>query len=260
MDGASRRLLGILSRSAYASLREVIQRTVERRDVVPGFVASLQTFGAYLNWQPHVHGLVSEGGFTRGGAFVTLWSLDTGAVEQRFRRKVIRQLLRAERLSEEFAERLRSWSPSGFDVHAGRQIGMNEVSRIEEMGRYMTRAAFGQDRAELLDDGRVLVPTPSDPTTGATALLLDPIEAVHRIVMQIPDRGAHGVRYYGAYSCRGRRTGAQDAGTRRSQAEASPSAEAEEALRHAADESPYARNRRRTWAMLLRHIYEVEPL
>jgi len=129
-----RRLLGILSRSAFRALREVICDELGRTDVVPGFVASLQTFGSFLNWQPHVHSLVSEGGFTVDGDFVTLWNLDTDAVEARFREYVIQGLQGADRLSSEFAENLRSWEHSGFDVFAGRQMTVGETARSRRWG------------------------------------------------------------------------------------------------------------------------------
>lgn len=48
-----RRLLGILARAAYAALREVMQTELGRKDIVPGFVAALQTFGSFANWHPH---------------------------------------------------------------------------------------------------------------------------------------------------------------------------------------------------------------
>jgi hypothetical protein len=198
---------------------------------------------------------VSEGAFTRDGDFVTLWTLDTDAICARFREHVLQELQRAERLSDDFAEKLRSWNPSGFEVYAGRQTSMGETRRIEELGRYMTRPPLPQDRVELLPDGRALVPTPPDPRTGATEIVLDPLELVHRIVMQIPDRGAHGVRYYGAYSCRARRARAEraPADDEGEQADA-PLAAATE------DQSEQERQRRRTWARLIRHVFEIDPL
>jgi hypothetical protein len=266
-----RRLLGILSRSAFRALREVMHDQFERTDVVPGFVASLQTFGSFLNWQPHVHSLVSEGAFTAEGEFLTLWQLDTDAVEARFREYVIRGLQDADRLSDEFAENLRSWEHSGFDVFAGRQMTVTANRTIEEMGRYMTRPPVTQDRPEVLADGRVLMPTPPHPVTGATEIILDPLELVHRIVMQIPDKGSHMVRYYGAYSCRGRRAGAErdpvdeEAGDSEGRAggEGQGQAEEGEQVDQAADtdtDTPYTRKRRLLWAQLIRRIFEVDPL
>jgi hypothetical protein len=45
-----RRLLGLLSRVAYDTLREFISASLGERAAVPGVVASIQTFGTLLNW------------------------------------------------------------------------------------------------------------------------------------------------------------------------------------------------------------------
>ena len=54
-----RRLLGVLCRTAYRTLREILRATLGEPDVVPGVVASIQTFGSRVNWHPHLHLLVS---------------------------------------------------------------------------------------------------------------------------------------------------------------------------------------------------------
>ena len=53
-----RRLLGLLSRCAYAAIKKSFRAVLDRQDVLPGCVASLQTFGSYAaNFHPHVHAL-----------------------------------------------------------------------------------------------------------------------------------------------------------------------------------------------------------
>ena len=41
-------------------------------------VGALQTFGSQIQWNPHVHSLVSDGLFLEGGEFIALplWSED----------------------------------------------------------------------------------------------------------------------------------------------------------------------------------------
>ena len=56
-----RRLLGLLPRCAYETVRRVYQELHGTRDSLPGMVASIQTFGSQLQWNPHVHSLVSDG-------------------------------------------------------------------------------------------------------------------------------------------------------------------------------------------------------
>jgi hypothetical protein len=117
-----------------------MQDELERPDAVPGFVGSLQTFGSYgLNWYPHVHGIVSEGVFAEGGSFHGVWELDEADLEERFRRGVIDSLRRAERLSDDFAERLLEWEHSGFSVHVGRRLSPVEPRLSEHTGRYIAR-------------------------------------------------------------------------------------------------------------------------
>ena len=59
-----RRLLGLLSRTAYEAIRVSFQAVFGRDDVRPGAVASIQTFGSFAaNFHPHLHMLVAEGRF-----------------------------------------------------------------------------------------------------------------------------------------------------------------------------------------------------
>jgi len=67
-----RKLLGLLSQTAYAAILKIFQALLERTDVRPGCVASLQTFGAYgANFNPHAHALVPDSGKSSKW---TLWS------------------------------------------------------------------------------------------------------------------------------------------------------------------------------------------
>jgi hypothetical protein len=61
----------------------------------------------------------------------------------------------------------------------------------------MTRAPIRIDAIEIDNEGRVRITTPPDPRSGATELVLDPLEWIQAITSQIPDRRQHVVRYYG---------------------------------------------------------------
>jgi hypothetical protein len=73
-----RKLLELLSQTAYAAILKTFQALFDRTDVRPGCVVSLQTFGAYgANFDPRAHALVSDGVFSEEGEFLPLPSLDT---------------------------------------------------------------------------------------------------------------------------------------------------------------------------------------
>jgi len=81
-------------------VRRLYQEHFSRRDALPGMVASIQTFGSALNFHPHVHALVTEGVLEKGGGFLPLAQPDLAALEELFRRLVLAELVKAERLSE----------------------------------------------------------------------------------------------------------------------------------------------------------------
>ena len=94
-----RRLLGLRSRTAYASILKTFQASFGLTDVRPGCVIAIQTFAAYgANFNPHCHALVSDGVSSPEGQFLPLPSLDASAVMQVFERMLLLRLHQAERL------------------------------------------------------------------------------------------------------------------------------------------------------------------
>ncbi|KKK68253.1 hypothetical protein LCGC14_2945930, partial [marine sediment metagenome] len=69
-------------------------------------VAVVQTAGDLANWHPHVHALVSRGGWTRDWKWVPLAYVDEHAAELLYRHKVMRMLQEEGLLTEERTELL----------------------------------------------------------------------------------------------------------------------------------------------------------
>ena len=128
-----------------------------------------------------------------------------------------------------------------------REILAEEPARVEHMARYAVRPPLAADRVHEREDGRVLLEIPPDPRTGATALSLDPIEWIRRRTNQTPDPKTHLLRYYGVYANRCRRLYREAMGEGRG---SKP--------REAAPADPTTLSRRRSWARLLKKVFEVE--
>ena len=247
-----RALLSLLSQTAYASIVKTFQALLGREDIRPGCVFSLQTFGAYrANFNPHCHGLVTDGAFSADGQFLPVHSLDASAVMEAFRRMLLLRLHQAERLSESFMQNLLSWVHAGFSVFAGPPVDAAEIASLESQARYITRPALAMDALRELDDGRLVMETPPDPRTRATSIELDPLEWIHRITSHIPDRGRHCQRFYGAYSNRGRISVAAPDDETAGFPAGKPSER---------DNSEVSREARSTWARLIKKIFEADPL
>jgi len=253
-----RRLLGLLSRCAYEAVRRAYGAYLENRTVVPGFASSIQTFGSFAaNFHPHIHALVTQGSFTREGEFVAVGTVNTGVIEEIFRRLVLTRLTRAERLSEEFRDNLLSWVHSGFSVHAGPRIYPTDPEYLARLGRYIVRVPMPSKDVRLTSEGQVRVTTPPDPRTGKTQLTLDPLDWIHAVVQQIPAPRQHMARYYGAYSNRKRKAiesaGKEEEGVTLGGSGCGQGADAPEG------EDAYRRPRA-SWARLLHRIFEIDPL
>ena len=153
-----------------------------------------------------LHCLVSDGVFRKGGEFVPFPLFDEDfeqLLTETFRRLVLDALVKARRLSEDFRDRLLSFGHSGgFSVYGRHLILNEEPARLAHMARYAVRPPVAMDRVHEGDDGQVLLDIPPDPRTGATVLSLDPMEWLRRTTNQIPAKGSHLVRYFGAYANR----------------------------------------------------------
>jgi hypothetical protein len=178
-------------------------------------------------------------------------------MEELFRRLVLKRLVAAERLSEEFQEALLGWVHSGFAVHGERVVWRDDPSSLERLARYALRAPMPFDAVEL-HGSKVRVKTPPEPRTGERDLLLDPLDWIHAVALQVPDPRRHLVRYYGVYANRSRRLWqgrARGLGWGATPGEpAPPVAEA------APSPGGAPGSRTGSWARLLRRILEVDPL
>jgi hypothetical protein len=247
-------LLGLLSRTAYEAVRLSFQTLLNRKDVRPGCVLSLQTFGAYgANFNPHCHAMISDGAFTREGQFLQLPSLDSSVVAEVFRRLLLKRLHQAERLSETFMNNLLSWVHSGFSVFAGPPVEAGDTATLELQARYISRPALAMDALQK-QNGSLAMQTDPDPKTGATLIILDPLEWIHRISAHIADPGQHLTRYYGAYSNRSNLRG----NVQNSPADSMPP-DADN-VNSDFGGSEFSKNARRTWAHLIQKIFEADPL
>ncbi len=73
---------------------EVYRAVLDRRDVTPGMIAAIHTFGELLHFHPHLHALVTDGVFTRDGSFIGLPALDDEPFEKLWQKKVFDLLLK----------------------------------------------------------------------------------------------------------------------------------------------------------------------
>jgi hypothetical protein len=245
-----RRLLGDIARVAARTVTAAIRTLTGERELAVGIVACLQTHGSRANWHPHLHLLVTDGGFRPDGTFVSWPVHDTARLTEAFRRAVLRLFVRLALFDEDQAAGMLTWPHSGFHVHTAVRVMEDDRAFATRLARYCARNPVALERLTY-DRAAKAVTYRSDKSEGPTAgtETVDPLEFLARVLVHIPDKGQVTTRYYGWYANRPR-------GTRR---RAAPAAvDMPPAIVPAPRLAPPEASRR--WAALLQHIFEVDPL
>jgi len=89
-----RRLLGEIACVATRTVTPAIRTPTGDRELAVGIVACLQTHGSRANWHPHLHLLVTDGGFRPDSTFVLWPAHDTAQMTEAFRRALLRLFVR----------------------------------------------------------------------------------------------------------------------------------------------------------------------
>jgi hypothetical protein len=194
-DGMGIRLLGELCRSALRSMTRYFE-IITGSELMPGVIAAIQTFGGRINFHPHLHFLVTEGGVDEAGMFHKILRIDDSRLAEIFGREVLGFLVHKELLSPEWADRLLSWRHTGFNVHS--RVRARTKSEAERVGKYMIRPLLSLERLSLDErEGQVSYHYGK----GAEEVeRMDYLEFIARVVSHIPDKGQVTVRYYGLYA------------------------------------------------------------
>jgi hypothetical protein len=252
-----RRLLGMLARVAYRTLRGFLRSTLREPDLVPGVVASIQTFGSLVNWHPHLHCLVTDGALRPDGTFLHLGYHEIEVLTEAFRRAVLRAFVRRELLSEDDARSMLSWPHSGFHVNHSVRLEADDACGLLQLARYSARAPIALERLQY-DARKQQVTLASDKREGPTAGThsFPALEFLAMLLAHVPDTHERLVREYGAYSTRRRARWRREGIL----ADTRPPAALAPAAGDAPPDWPALRAMRQRWAELLKRIFEVDPL
>ena len=151
-----RSLLSDLSRCAWETLKAFFKEAVPEEDAVPGAVIAIHTFGDFLGWHPHLHVLCTDGCFygngPAGAGFRVSHLFDVKQMEEIFRHKVFKILLKKEKITGELVELVSGWRHSGFNVFCGSRIQPGSEDAIENLARYIIRASFSQERMTYIPE------------------------------------------------------------------------------------------------------------
>ncbi len=141
-----RSLLSKLGQCAWKVLSQYLRQAVAYEDAVPGAVIAIQSFGDFLNFNPHLHVIATDGCFYGSGSFVVCPTLNAKDLEDLFRYEVFKMLKAEGKINDAVIENMLNWRHSGFNVYCGNAIWPHDEEGLENLARYIIRASFSQER------------------------------------------------------------------------------------------------------------------
>lgn len=178
----------------------------KKSKVVPGVIAGLHTFGARMNFNPHVHMLVTMGGMKKNGEWKVYDYIPFEMLRKQWQTVVLKFIRRSLNEQEKkqvqpLLQKAYNANGDGFYVYAPKQKG-NVKAQIGYIGRYIRRPAIALSRIEEYD-GQYVTFRYHDKTDGQEKReKLTAEEFIARLIVHIPDEQFKMIRYYGVYSRR----------------------------------------------------------
>src|SRR5665647_3876185 len=100
--------------------------------------ASIQIFGDFLGFNPHLHILAADGCFKDTGMFyASPADINADSLEPLFRHKVLLMLKKKGLVTETTVKLISSWHHSGFNVYCTDRIYPRNIQSMENIARYI---------------------------------------------------------------------------------------------------------------------------
>lgn len=185
----------------------IVQKYFKKKyKVTPGVIAGLHTFGSRLNFNPHVHMLITMGGMKENGEWKIYDFIPFHMLRKQWQTVVLKLIRRS--LSDEQKKKVQPLlqaaykeNGDGFYVYAPKQKG-NVKIQLKYIGRYMRRPAIGVNRI-VGYDGEIVSFRYHDKTTGSEKVeTVSAEEFIGKLIKHIPDEQFKIIRHYGIYSRR----------------------------------------------------------
>jgi hypothetical protein len=117
-----RKLLAKLSKCGWNVIQKCLESGAGQSGGVAGATIAVQTYGDFLNFNPHLHAIVTDGYFLSDGEFHVAHWLTALNLDEAFRIEVLKMLKKEGKINHAVIENMMSWHHSGFSVHIGERI------------------------------------------------------------------------------------------------------------------------------------------
>lgn len=197
----NRNLLNLLFQASAITIKYWFKEKYKKYNLIPAFISVLHTYGRALNWNPHIHMILLDGGISKTN-FKNIDFFSYASFRKRFM-KVLLDLLEDELGKNEFRQiknDLYRRYKDGFYVYAPKSLYKSIKELLKYVCRYLSRPVMAESR--ILDyDGTFVTFWYQRHTDNVIVIeKIHAYEFIHRLIIHIPEPNFKYIRFYGAYN------------------------------------------------------------
>ena len=198
LDGRS--LLDCLFHAVNSVVSRMFFKQNKSMSLTPGFIMVLHTFGRDLKWNPHIHCLVSEGGYSDNGFWRSISYFNYTYLRNAFRTALLNEMeSRAGASFKKVKSRCCREHKGGFYVYA-KPNNCDPKTAIKYIGRYLGRPVIATSRIDKYDGGFVTFHYSRHEDDAYVEETLPVMDFIERLIRHIPEKHFKMIRYGGIYA------------------------------------------------------------
>jgi plasmid rolling circle replication initiator protein Rep len=198
----NRKLQKIVMDAANQTIQELFNEILKKKKITQkvrvGVIAVLHPFGKDIGYKPHVHAMVTEGGFSKQGEYFSIGSYINYDALHRKWQYVILEALKPHIHKSTIDLAYRKY-PHGFCAYVKPERISSSKRLIQYIGRYLRHPAIADSRIDYYD-GKIVGFWYKDAEEEIQKVRMFVDDFIGAIIQHIPDKHEKLVRYYGAYS------------------------------------------------------------
>ena len=195
-----RSLLDCLFHAVNSVISRMFFKQNKSMNFTPGFIMVLHTFGRDLKWNPHIHCLISEGGYSDNGFWRSINHFNYTFLRNAFRTALLNEI---EALTGPSFKKVKSRCyqehKEGFYVYA-KPNKCDPKTAIKYIGRYLGRPVIATSRIDKYDGDFVTFHYNWHEDDKYIEETVPIMEFIQRLIRHIPEKNYKMIRYGGIYA------------------------------------------------------------